>query len=265
MTKTEHNSILIHLTIAILIVAIWTGTTSGAREGAEKCARDGVKCLEFTYRNVKYGSNACVRDHNFATGESSYWCATAVSGGEYTDWDWWCGDCEVPSGMTTCPNMKAGDASGGKEIMIGSYTLGDCLSECKKRKGVMGITTTNLVDDTQSGDCYCEFSVTERPNSSRKYKTCFLKGSKGISYYKPANWHSHKIKEDQQDFANWTRKLPHGMGSFLSFIFWLFSVIDSTKLSFSESCRLVNVSQIFSTQARFTYISYPLMLNFLIV
>jgi len=93
MTKTEHNSILIHLTIAILIVAIWTGTTSGAREGAEKCARDGVKCLEFTYRNVKYGSNACVRDHNFATGESSYWCATAVSGGEYTDWDWWCGDC----------------------------------------------------------------------------------------------------------------------------------------------------------------------------
>jgi len=79
----------------------------------------------------------------------------------------------APSGMTICPNMKVGDATGGKEIKIGSYTLSDCISKCKEKTDVMGVTTTSLVDDKKSGNCYCEYGVTGQ-NGSKGYKTCFL-------------------------------------------------------------------------------------------
>merc|ERR1711874_760558 len=41
MATTKSHSILRHLTIAILILAIWTGTTSAG----QKCHRGGKKCV----------------------------------------------------------------------------------------------------------------------------------------------------------------------------------------------------------------------------
>merc|ERR1711981_196697 len=50
--------------------------------------------------------------------------------------------CSAPSGMSCCEDsMTAGVATGGSDELIGLYyTLDECITECKKRPGVNGIT-----------------------------------------------------------------------------------------------------------------------------
>merc|ERR1711874_660215 len=50
MATTKSHSILQHLTIAILILAIWTGTTSAG----QKCHRGGKKCVATKADGAKF-------------------------------------------------------------------------------------------------------------------------------------------------------------------------------------------------------------------
>merc|ERR1711913_127484 len=158
MATTKSHSILRHLTIAILILAIWTGTTSAG----QKCHNGGKKCVATKADGAKFTKNECISHWG------SLWCADKE---KWTSSSGWTGAVKIV-------------------------------------------------------------------NKDSRRPTGFCRLNNEL-----ASW-------------NWF---------FLSFIVSLYSVTDSTKLSVRESCRLVNVSQIFSTQARFPYISYPLMLNFLIV
>merc|ERR1711970_924710 len=100
MATTKSHSIILHLTIAILILAIWTGTTSAGRSKCtggddccetikDKCHLGGKKCVDFTYKGKKYTKQDCL------SGTMGYWCASSVkSNGEYNDWDYFCKACE---------------------------------------------------------------------------------------------------------------------------------------------------------------------------
>merc|ERR1711981_1488356 len=89
--------------------------------------------------------------------------------------------CSAPSGMSCCEDsMTIGDARGGsEEIIRGSYTLDECITECKKRPGVNGITVESSVTSLTAGPCWCETGITElrwKGRQSYGYKTCYLSG-----------------------------------------------------------------------------------------
>merc|ERR1712054_559059 len=85
MATTRSHSILRHLTIAILILAIWTETTSAG----QKCHKEGKKCVDLTFRGTKYTKNQCI------SGLYGYWCADKVNFGFNSGggWNWECKDC----------------------------------------------------------------------------------------------------------------------------------------------------------------------------
>merc|ERR1712119_265881 len=84
MATTKSHSILRHLTIAILILAIWTGTTSAG----QKCHDGGKKCVDAEYQGKKYTKNQCI------SGLHGYWCADVKEWTNYSGWNWECKDCE---------------------------------------------------------------------------------------------------------------------------------------------------------------------------
>merc|ERR1712156_627993 len=99
MMKT---SILLHLTISILILAIWTGTTWGqlmppglaealAKGGHVKCDKNGNACVGSKYGDDEFSMKECIGDK---PGGKWAWCATSTySDDTYKNWDWGCKDC----------------------------------------------------------------------------------------------------------------------------------------------------------------------------
>merc|ERR1711970_620857 len=79
----------LHLTIAILILAIWTGTTSAVNK--QKCIYGGnVKCVDVVYGGRLVKKELCIQ-----TVLGRYWCASSVkSDGTYLNWDYNCRTCE---------------------------------------------------------------------------------------------------------------------------------------------------------------------------
>merc|ERR1711874_549802 len=85
MATTKIYSIR-HLTIAILILAIWTGTTSAG----QKCHKGNVKCVESVWFGRTYGPDKCI------LGRYGPWCASKVDGSKVymnDGWNWFCEDC----------------------------------------------------------------------------------------------------------------------------------------------------------------------------
>merc|ERR1712055_394283 len=90
MATTERSSILLRMTFAVLILAIWTGTTSAG----QKCA-NGVKCVDFRYwiTGKSYTKNQCAIGGVLGR---KRWCATRKGWkGGNSGWDWGCKDCKA--------------------------------------------------------------------------------------------------------------------------------------------------------------------------
>merc|ERR1712002_382304 len=89
MSTAQRKTILLHLTIAILILAIWTGTTSAVNK--QKCLYGGnVKCVDVMYNGHLVKKELCIQ-----TILGRYWCASSVkSDGTYLHWDYNCRTCE---------------------------------------------------------------------------------------------------------------------------------------------------------------------------
>jgi len=84
--------------------------------------------------------------------------------------------CSPPRGMSCCKDsMTTGAAEASSSTNIGDYTLDKCITECKKRPGVNGITMSSSVTAYYTGPCFCLKGVTvQNSNSHYDVKSCYL-------------------------------------------------------------------------------------------